>query len=64
MDDIEIRKVIVNKLPKGCGDCPLMKYLHDSQPVCTAIPQEYWEITGNPYEMQYRRSDCKLSMEG
>ena len=62
--DIEIRAVIVNKIPDNCGECPLMQYLHDSTPVCTAIPQEYWEIEGNPYAMKYRRSDCKLKKEG
>lgn len=62
MPDIEIRKIIVNKVPEGCGDCPLMQYLHDS-PVCVAQPPEVWEITGNPYDMTYRRSDCKLIKE-
>ena len=60
--DIEIRKIIVNKLPEGCRDCPFMQYLHYTQPVCIAIPQEYRELTGNPYEMTYRRSDCKLEV--
>ena len=58
--DIEIRKVVVNKLPENCGNCPLLQYLHDTQPVCVAISQEYWEIEGNPYSMKYRRSDCPL----
>ena len=60
--DIEIRKVIVNKIPEGCGGCPLMMYLHDTEPVCVAIPCEYWEIQGNPYSMKYRRSDCPLTL--
>lgn len=59
MNDIEIRSVVVNKMPENCGECPLMQYIQDS-PVCTVIPQEYWEIEGNPYNMKYRRSDCKL----
>ena len=60
MADIEIRKIVVNKMPKNCGECPLMHYECNSQPVCGAIPKEYWEIEGNPYGMKYRRSDCKL----
>lgn len=60
MNDIEIRSVIVNKMPENCGECPLMQYIRDSHAVCTALPEEYWEIEGDPYNMKYRRSDCKL----
>ena len=62
--DIEIRKIVVNKMPHNCGECPLMIYLHDTQPVCVGIEVEYWEITGNPCEMKYRRSDCKMIVGG
>ena len=60
-NDIEIRKIFVNKIPEGCGDCPMMQYI-DESPVCVAIPPEVWGIEGNPYNMKYRRSDCKLTM--
>ena len=54
----EILKVVFDEIPKTCGNCPLMFYLHDTTPVCTAVPQEVFEIEGNPYAMKYRRSDC------
>lgn len=59
----KVIEVIVNLIPKSCGDCPLMVYLYDSFPVCMGLPQETFEITGNPYEMTYRRSDCPLREE-
>lgn len=61
MNDIEIREVIVNKIPDSCGKCPLMQWINDTS-VCVVLPSEYWEITGNPYDMCYRRSDCKLKV--
>lgn len=61
MSDIEIRSVIVNKIPESCGECPLMQYIKDN-PVCVGIDPEKWEITGSPYDMKYRRSDCKLKL--
>lgn len=59
MSDIVIKRVIVNKTPESCGECPLMLY-EDENPVCAALPKEIREIQGNPYNMCYRRSDCVL----
>ena len=38
-NDIEIRKIFVNKIPEGCGECPMMQYI-DESPVCVALPPE------------------------
>ena len=54
---VEVRAVILNKMPLSCGECPLMQYI-DDQAVCVGLPQEHWELYGNPYAMTYRRSDC------
>ena len=59
MDEIKVSKVIVNRMPKSCGECPLMLY-EDDIPVCAALPGKIREIQGNPYDMHYRRSDCIL----
>lgn len=57
---MEIKKVIVDKIPESCGKCQLMQYICDS-PKCVAIADENkWDIAGNPYDMTYRRSDCPL----
>lgn len=61
---MKIIKVIVDEIPKSCGDCILMQYVNDSYPVCCGLPKEISEITGNPYDMKYRRSDCPLVKEG
>lgn len=31
--------------------------------ICCDIPEEHNEITGNPLDMSYRRSDCTLMEE-
>lgn len=56
---VEVRQIFVNRLPDNCGECPLMQYINDS-PVCCALPESVWDLTGNPYDMTYRRSDCKM----
>lgn len=49
------------KSPQSCGQCALMGYISDDYPVCYGIADpEIREITGNPYDMKYRRSDCPL----
>jgi hypothetical protein len=58
---MKIYSVHVNKIPESCGGCALMGYINDSYPVCYGIAdEEKREIEGNPYSMQYRRSDCPL----
>lgn len=56
-----VLKVIVDEIPKSCGDCSLMEYVKD-KPVCFGLRGcDYKaELTGNPYDMDYRRSDCPL----
>lgn len=56
-----ILEVIVDEIPESCGDCPLMEYVNDS-PVCCGLRRHDYnaELAGNPYDMDYRRSDCPL----
>lgn len=57
----KIIKVVVDEMPESCGDCPLMHWKSDhGSPACFALPEEVNEITGDPYDMTYRRSDCPL----
>lgn len=58
---VEVRRIIVNRLPDNCGECPLMQYI-DDDPVCCALPSFRWHLTGNPCDMTYRRSDCKMAV--
>lgn len=58
---VEVRRIIVNRLPVNCGECPLMQYI-DDEPVCCALPSFRWHLTGNPCDMTYRRSDCKMAV--
>ena len=39
-----------------------MRYRIDT-PTCSGIPNSQNEITGNPEDMKYRRSDCPLVVE-
>ena len=58
---MKVLNIIVDEIPESCGDCCFMDYVNNSQPVCYGIPDhEKREITGNPYNMTYRRSDCPL----
>lgn len=58
---MKIYSVHVDEIPESCGGCALMGYINDS-PVCYGIAdEEKREIEGNPYSMQYRRSDCPLA---
>ena len=56
-----VQKVIVDEIPESCGDCFLMQYIKD-QPICCALVRDDYraELAGNPYDMDYRRSDCPL----
>ena len=56
--EIKVLEVLLNEMPQNCGECPLMYYVHDTTPVCHALPEDVREITGNPYDMKYCRSDC------
>lgn len=58
---MNIYRIVVDEVPKSCGGCALMGYESNSYPVCYAIgDKRIREIEGNPYDMQYRRSDCPL----
>ena len=58
-EEVVVRHIIVNRLPKNCGECPLMQCIGGDH-VCCAIPKYTWSLAGNPYDMTYRRSDCKM----
>lgn len=54
-----VKKIIVDEIPKNCGDCIFMRYVcYD--PECCALHDDIGKIEGNPYAMTYRRSDCPL----
>lgn len=62
---MKILQIKVDEIPKSCGDCFLMRYRGDVTPICCALPDDDFinEIAGNPYDMNYRRSDCPLESE-
>lgn len=60
---MQIKKIIVDEIPESCGKCWLMRYSKNDFPFCSAIDDDHNEITGNPNDMKYRRSDCPLSKE-
>ena len=41
-----------------------MQYINDT-PICCALARDDYraELAGNPYDMDYRRSDCPLREE-
>lgn len=55
-------QIITDEMPSNCGDCMLMQYIAD-EPKCCGLDAEKNAITGNPYSMTYRRSDCPLILE-
>ena len=55
-----IKKILVDEVPQGCGDCCLFGLVSDSYYICYAVQREVAEIVGDPYSMKYRRSDCPL----
>lgn len=57
---MKVLTIKVDEIPKSCGDCIFMKYINDTYPSCCVLPDEVNEISGNPYDMKYRRSDCPL----
>ena len=59
---MKIKRIIVDKLPESCGKCWLMRYRIDT-PTCSGIQDIQNEISGNPNDMNYRRSDCPLAVE-
>lgn len=67
---MKIYSINVDEMPKSCGQCPLMDYTAADYPVCYGIVRDnaestdIREIQGNPYDMQYRRSDCPLVAMG
>ncbi len=59
-----VHKVIVDEIPIGCGRCSFMQYINDTPMCCALAKNDYRaEIVGNPYDMDYRRSDCPLMEE-
>lgn len=58
---MKILSITVDEIPKSCGDCMFMKYINDWSKCC-ALPDEVNDISGSPYDMNYRRSDCPLSV--
>ena len=62
---MKIYSITVDAMPKSCGSCPLCGYVNSDFPVCYGVAdQEIRHIEGNPYDMQYRRSDCPLLAVG
>lgn len=57
---MNILGITVDKMPESCGKCCLMRYINNDIPICCGIPDGKNEITGNPNDMNYRRSDCPL----
>lgn len=57
---MNVLEIIVDEIPESCGKCCLMRYINNDVPICFGIPDGKNEITGNPYNMNYRRSDCPL----
>ena len=57
-----VKKVIVDETPESCGECSLMQYINNDTPICCALVRGDYraELAGNPYDMDYRRSDCPL----
>lgn len=62
-EEVEIKVVFVNRMPDSCGECPMMVYHDCYGPYCAVLPKKINSITGNPYEMTYRRSDCPCAEE-
>lgn len=56
---MKIEAIIVDEIPKNCGDCCLMEYVND-RPRCFGVSPDISELEGSPYGMTYRRSDCPL----
>lgn len=63
---MQIKAIFVDELPKSYGECLFMRY--ENYAVCCALPDAkdsinyYNEIQGIPTNMNYRRSDCPLSV--
>lgn len=57
---MKVLSVTVDHVPDSCGKCCLMRYKNSDQPMCCVLPDGVNEIQGNPYDMNYRRSDCPL----
>jgi hypothetical protein len=55
---MEIKRIIVDQVPKSCAACTLLEVYGDSAK-CFGVNENRY-LTGNPFEMTYRRSDCLL----
>ena len=61
---MQIKEIVVDEIPKSCGECVLMRYLsYDDSAHCAGIDGDHSLLIGNPYSMTYRRSDCPLKEE-
>lgn len=63
-EKIKIKKVIVDKMPKSCAECPLTKYSdHNCKYLCKALPYPDNLLTDDVYSMTFRRHDCPMEEE-
>lgn len=63
MAPMKIKRIIVDEIPKTCGKCWLMRFDVKKNARCSCIPDNCSYITGDPHDMNYRRSDCPLVEE-
>lgn len=63
MNNFKVKKILVDEIPPNCGECWLMRYKNGDNSTCSGLPDDINEITGNPYDMNYRRSDCPLELD-
>ena len=63
MNKFKIKKILVDEIPPNCGECWIMRYANGSYPICSGLPDDINELTGNPCDMNYRRSDCPLELD-
>lgn len=59
---MKVNEVLVDEIPKSCGECCLLT-MTDSGYICPVVPRDISDITGSPYDMTYRRSDCPLKSD-
>lgn len=65
---MQIKRIVVDEMPKNCGECMLMQYVYD-RPTCCGLPYEkdndksFNQVDSDPYSMRYRRHDCPLVKE-
>lgn len=60
---MKIKKIIVDEMPKNCGECCMMHYNDLWEASCFGIIGENSLAGADPYSMSFRRSDCPLQVE-